>query len=60
MCSQPFESLARVSAKAKGLEKMPLIVVPWPFDVSQAPKVAEQIVALVAQTARQPARTPPR
>ncbi|MEK7874149.1 MAG: hypothetical protein AAB502_09875 [Chloroflexota bacterium] len=60
MCSQPFESLARVTSKAKGLDKMPLIVVPWPFDASQAPKVAEQIVANMEQSARHPARTPTR
>jgi len=60
MCSQPFESLARVMSKSKGLEKMPLIVVPWPFDASQAPKVAEQIVASMEQSARQSARTPTR
>ena len=52
MCSKSFESLARVTSKAKGLDKLPLIVVPWPIDASQAPKVVEQIVANLEQSAR--------
>jgi hypothetical protein len=41
VCTEPFESLARLNARARGAENLDVIVLPHPLGVRLVPEVQE-------------------
>ncbi|MFH1485274.1 MAG: hypothetical protein ABIH46_04315 [Chloroflexota bacterium] len=47
--TQPFASLGRATARSMGMEKLPIIEVPWPFDAEDADKAVQEVLKVMAQ-----------
>ena len=49
MVTQPFASVARVTAKSLGMESLPMIEVPWPFEAKDADDVVVKALSLLVK-----------